>query len=70
MADQVFDVGPQKVDNYDFGIPKLSEHLDDDTLAQYTYLLVSEDATFAELFRQLMDWLNSLPKAPANTQEK
>ena len=64
MTDPVFDLGPQKVDAYDFGIPKLSSQLDDETLAQYSYLLVSEDATFAELFGQLMDWLNSLPKAP------
>ena len=70
MADPVFDIGPQKVDNYDFGISKLSEHIDDETLAKYTYLLISEDATFTELFRQLMDWLNSLPKAPSNTMEE
>ena len=40
MTDPVFDVGPKKVDAYDFGIPKLSARLDDDTLAQYTYLLI------------------------------
>ena len=70
MADPVFDLGPQKVDAYDFGIPKLSSRLDDDTLAQYSYLLVSEDATFAELFGQLMNWLNSLPKAPKDTENQ
>jgi len=70
MTDPVFDVGPQKVDAYDFGIPKLSSRLDDDTLAQYSYLLVSEDAAFAELFGQLMDWLNSLPKAPKELGNK
>ena len=70
MADSVFDLGPQRVDAYDFGIPKLSLRLDDNTLAQYSYLLVSEDATFAELFGQLMDWLNSLPKEPKNTENK
>ncbi len=70
MADPVFDLGPQKVDSYDFGIPKLTERLDDDTLAQYTYLLISEDATFAELFGQLMEWLNKLPKEPKDTENK
>ena len=70
MADPVFDLGPQKIDAYDFGIPKLSSRLDDDALAQYSYMLVSEDATFAELFGQLMDWLNSLPKAPKDTENK
>jgi hypothetical protein len=70
MSDPIFDVGPQKIEEYDFGIPKLSSKLDDDTLAQYSYLLVSEDATFGELFCQLMQWLNSLPKAPENPVEE
>jgi hypothetical protein len=64
MADPMFDLGPQKVDAYDFGMPKLSSRLNDDTLAQYSILLTSEDATFTELFGKLIDWLNSLPKAP------
>lgn len=70
MADPVFDLGPQKVDAYDFGMPKLTEQLDDDTLAQYTYLLISEDATFTELFGHLMEWLNKLPKEPKDTENK
>ncbi len=64
MSDPVFDLGPQKVDAYDFGMSKLSSRLDDDTLARYSCLLVSDDAAFAELFGKLMDWLNSLPKPP------
>jgi hypothetical protein len=70
MTDSVFDLGPQKVDAYDFGLPKLSSRLDDDALAQYSYLLVSEDATFTELFGQIMDWLNSLPKTPKDIEDK
>jgi hypothetical protein len=70
MTDAVFDLGPQKVDAYDFGIPKLSSRLDDDTIAQYSYLLVSKDETFAELFGQIIEWLNSLPKAPKDTENK
>jgi hypothetical protein len=64
MSDPMFDLGPQKVDAYDFGMPKLSSRLDDKTIAQYSYLLTSEDATFTELFGKLIDWLNNLPKAP------
>jgi uncharacterized membrane protein len=70
LADPVFDEGLRKVDSYDFGIPKLSAELDDDTLAQYTYLLVSEDATFAEFFQGLTDWMNSLPSLPGKTEDK
>jgi hypothetical protein len=70
LADPVFDEGLRKVDSYDFGIPKLSTELDDDTLAQYTYLLVSEDATFAEFFQGLTNWMNSLPSLPGITENK
>jgi len=70
MADPLFELGPQKVEAYDFGIPKLSSQLDDDTLAQYSYLLVGEDANFTELFGQLIDWLNSLPKPPKDLDKK
>ncbi len=69
MSDPIFDIGPQKIDEYDFGIPKLTEELDDGTLAQYSYLLVSEDATFAELLKQLTDWLNNLPKTPEKAKK-
>jgi hypothetical protein len=64
MNDPVFDLGPQTVDKYDFGIPKLTTNLDDDTLAKYSLLMIGEDAKFSELFAKLMDWLNSLPKTP------
>ncbi len=64
LSDPVFDVGPETIEKYDFGIPKLTQELDDSALAQYTYLLVSEDATFGELFNALGDWMNSLPKFP------
>ena len=64
ISDPIFDVGPETIEKYDFGIPKLTEELDDSTLAQYTYLLLSEDATFGELFRALGDWMNSLPEFP------
>jgi hypothetical protein len=69
MADLVFDVGPKKVDEYDFALPKLSSQLDDDTLAKYAYLLSSEDPNFVKLFGELLEWLNSLPKAPMETEK-
>jgi hypothetical protein len=64
ISDPIFDVGPKTIEKYDFGIPKLTQELDDSTLAQYTYLLLSEDAKFGELFSALGDWLNSLPQLP------
>jgi small nuclear ribonucleoprotein (snRNP)-like protein len=70
LSDPVFDGGPKKVEGSDFGLPKLTEELDDGTIAQYAYLLVSEDQTFGELFGALSDWMNNLPMPPKKTQEK
>jgi uncharacterized membrane protein len=64
LSDPIFDVGLEIIEKYDFGIPKLTQELDDSILAQYAYLLVSEDATFGELFNALGDWMNSLPNFP------
>jgi uncharacterized membrane protein len=64
ISDPIFDIGPETIEKYDFGIPKLTQELDDNTLAQYTYLLLSEDATFGELFNSLGNWMNSLPQFP------
>jgi len=65
ISEPVFDLGPETIEKYDFGIPKLTQELDDSTLAQYTYLLLSEDAKFGELFGLLGDWMNSLPQFPS-----
>jgi hypothetical protein len=70
LSDPVFDVGPKKVDEYDFSLPKLTEEIDDASLAQYTKLLLSEDANFSELFKALGDWMNSLPKLPEKTNKE
>jgi len=64
LSDPIFDAGPETIEKYDFGIPKLTQELNDSTLAQYTYLLVSEDATFGELFNALGNWMNNLPTFP------
>ncbi len=70
LSDPVFDVGPNKVDEYDFGLPKLTEELDDGTIAQYAYLMVNEDHAFGELFGAISDWMNTLPMPPKKTEEK
>jgi len=67
ISDPAFDVGPKIVGKYEFKLPKLTEELDDNTLAQYAKLLVSEDQSFAEMFKELASWLNSLPKPPEKT---
>jgi hypothetical protein len=68
LADPAFDLGPEIVDRYDFGLTKLSEELDDGTLARYAQLLVSEDPNFSEMFEALTDWMNTLPKFPDKSE--
>ena len=61
LSDPVFDAGPKIVEEYDFNLPKLTEELDDQTLAQYTQMGATGNPRFLEMFRQLTEWLNTLP---------
>ena len=70
LSDPAFDVGPKKIDEYDFSLPKLTEELDDNTIAQYAYLLVSEDPNFSKMFGELTQWMNTLPKFPSDNEKK
>lgn len=63
LSDALFEAGPKIVEKYDFNLPKLTEELDDNALAQYSKLLVTEDSNFQKMFKELTEWLSSLPKA-------
>ncbi len=62
LSDPAFEVGPKIIEKYDFKLPKLTEELDDNALTQYSQLLVGEDIRFAKMFKELAEWINSLPK--------
>jgi len=64
LTDKAFDLGPKIIDGYDFQLPKLTEELDDSALMQYARLLVDEDPHFCEMFNELTNWMNTLPKFP------
>ncbi len=64
LSDRIFDKGPEIVEVYEFGLPKLTEELDDETIAEYAKLLVQEDKYFTEMFGELTAWMNSLPQLP------
>jgi len=64
LADRTFDRGPEIVDTYEFGLPRLTEELDDATIAEYAKLLVQEDRFFTEMFGKLSTWMNGLPQLP------
>jgi hypothetical protein len=70
LSDPAFEVGPKIIEKYDFKLPKLTEELDDNTLTQYSQLLVSEDKRFAKMFKELTEWINSLPKPNRASQQK
>lgn len=64
LADRIFDRGPEIVDTYELGLPRLTEELDDATIAEYAKLLVQEDKFFTEMFGKLSTWMNDLPQLP------
>lgn len=70
LSDPAYDIGPQMVDKYDFKLPKLTEELDDRALARYIQLLESEDPSFAEMFKALTEWINTLPKIPEKMSQE
>jgi hypothetical protein len=54
LSDSAFDVGPKIVEKYNFKLPKLTQELDEIAIAGYIQLLVSEDPSFAEMFKELV----------------
>lgn len=70
MTDAVFNKGPAIVEKYSFGLPKLTQRLDDDTIAHYMILLESGEPNFKKMFKELMDWMNTLPKPSEEKLQK
>ncbi len=70
LSDPAFDIGPRIIEKYDFKLPKLTQELDDNALSQYTQLLISEDESFAKMFKELSEWIGSLPKPDEPSQQK
>jgi len=68
LSDPVFKVGPEIIEKYDFNLPKLTQELDDNALTRYSQLLVSEDVRFGNMFKELTEWINSIPK-PNNASQ-
>lgn len=62
ITDPIWDEGPKIVDRYDFGLPKMTEVLNDDTMVAYAKMLVEEDPAFTEMFKALVDWINRVPQ--------
>jgi hypothetical protein len=69
LSNPTFEEGPKIINKYNFNLPKLTEELDDAALAKYSQLLISEDKQFATMFKELTEWLSSLPKDPNSDQK-
>ena len=67
LSDPNYDIGPNTIEKYDFNLPKLTEELDDNTLAQYIQLLIKEDPDFTQMFKELVSWMNTLPDSAEKT---
>jgi hypothetical protein len=70
LSDPVYDIGPKTIEKYDFKLPKLTQELNDSDLAKYTQLLIKEDSSFGEMFKELANWINTLPKFPDNVDKE
>ena len=70
LSDPTFEVGPKIIEKYEFNLPKLTQELNDTALVKYSQLLMSEDKQFVKMFKELTEWLSSLPKPPDSNQEK
>ena len=62
LSNPTFEVGPKIIEKYSFNLPKLTQELDETVLSQYSQLLVSKDVRFVKMFKELTEWINSLPK--------
>jgi outer membrane lipoprotein SlyB len=67
LSDPNYDIGPNTIEKYDFNLPKLTEELDDNTLAQYIQLLIKEEPGFTQMFKELVSWMNTLPDSAEKT---
>jgi len=70
LSNSTFAEGPKIISKYNFNLPKLTEELDDTALAKYSQLLISEDKQFAKMFKELTEWLSTLPKDPNSDQKQ
>lgn len=62
IGDPKFDEGITIVENYDFGLPKLYQDLDEISLFKYIALLKTNDPQFSKMFQELMEWMKNVPQ--------
>ncbi|MCX6664156.1 MAG: hypothetical protein NTZ75_07905 [Euryarchaeota archaeon] len=61
LADPIFDDGITIVERYKFGLPALTQDLDERSLLGYIALLRANDPRFTTMFQELLEWMKNLP---------
>jgi hypothetical protein len=62
LADQRFDEGLTIVERYKFGLPALTQDLDECSLFGYIALMQANDPRFTAMFQELLEWMKKLPQ--------
>jgi hypothetical protein len=61
LADPRFDTGIAIVERVSVPLPKLTQDLDERSLFVYLALLQTEDPQVSAMFKELFEWMNTLP---------
>jgi hypothetical protein len=61
LVDPRFDDGITIVERYKFGLPALTQDLDERSLLGYIALLQANDPRFTTMFQELLEWMKNLP---------
>jgi len=69
LSDPRFDAGIAIVERTQLPLPKLTEDLDERSLFAYLALLQTEDTKITEMFKQLFEWMNTLPQLGKKVEE-
>jgi hypothetical protein len=62
LSDPRFDTGIAIAERASIPLPKLTQDLDERSLYGYLALLQTEDPTVSAMFKELFEWMNTLPK--------
>lgn len=62
IVNPVFDQGIAIAEQYDFGIPRLTQELDERSILQYIALLKGNHPECITMVQHLIEWMNNLPK--------
>ncbi|MFA5103307.1 MAG: hypothetical protein WC525_09165 [Candidatus Thermoplasmatota archaeon] len=67
LADPRFDTGLAIVERTSVPLPKITQELDERSLFGYLALLLAADPSVTALFKELFEWMNTLPQ-PEKTE--